>query len=310
MRADLLDVIAVYANPIRWRSRLRLFGAFERHMLDSGVRLTTIECAYGERPFELPDHPRINRVRVRARTLLWVKECLINLAIQRLPEAWKYLAWVDADIRFRKPGWAAETVHALQHYDIVQPWSDCYDLGPDDDHLDAHRSFCRLWHEGKPIVPAGRPGYCFAHPGYAWAARRQTLDWLGGLIETAILGAADHHMALALIGRAQESVPGGVSAGYMAPLLRWQERAARHLCGNIGFVLGTIEHAWHGPKAGRRYVDRWSILVRHGFDPQRDLKRNLSGVLELAGNQPELARDIDHYFRGRDEDATTLGHAS
>lgn len=311
MRSDLLDVIAVYANPVRWRSRLRLFHQFEAHMIESGVRLTTIECAFGERPFELPHREGVNRVRVRAHSLCWTKENLINLAIQRLPHDWRYIAWVDADIRFRKPHWASETVHALQQYQVIQPWSDCYDLGPDDDHLEQHRSFCRLWHDGKPIMqgPKCGPGspYRFAHPGYAWAATRQALEWLGGLIETAALGAGDHHMALALIGRVMESVPGGMHPGYIEPLKRWQDRACHHIGFNIGYLPGTIEHAWHGPKEARRYVDRWGVLVRHKFDPAEDLKRNVFGVLELAGNKPALRLDIDRYFRARDEDATTLG---
>ncbi|MBV9758442.1 MAG: hypothetical protein JO047_15450, partial [Alphaproteobacteria bacterium] len=205
MRADLLHVVTCIANPIRWASRIALFQRFAAHVLAAGAHLTVVECAYGDRPFACDAVAGAAHIGVRARTMLWVKENLLNIGIARLPQDWKYVAWIDADITFRHPDWAAETVHALQLYDIVQPWSDCYDLGPDDDHLDAHRSFCRLWHEGKPILPAGRTGYCFAHPGYAWAARRQTLDWLGGLIETAILGAADHHMALALIGRAHES---------------------------------------------------------------------------------------------------------
>ena len=45
MRADLLDVVAVIANPIRWESRVRLFKDFVRHMQESGVRLTIVECA-------------------------------------------------------------------------------------------------------------------------------------------------------------------------------------------------------------------------------------------------------------------------
>jgi hypothetical protein len=36
------------------------------------------------------------------------------------------------------------------------------------------------------------------------------------------------------------------------------------------------------------------------------LKRNSFGVLELAGNKPQLRRDMDAYFRSRNEDATTL----
>jgi hypothetical protein len=275
-------------------------------MLDSGVHLTVVECAFGDRPFDCDGTDGVLHVPVRAKTLVWTKENLLNLGIARTPG--RYIATIDADVRFRKPGWASETVHALQQYDVVQPWSDCYDLGPDDDHLDTHRSFCRLVHEKQPIVqgPNAIGSYRFGHPGYAWAYTRQALEWVGGLVETAALGAADHHMALALIGRVGESIPGNMTGGYKAPLYRWQNAAVRHVGGNIGYVPGTIEHLWHGRKDKRAYVSRWDILARHGFDPVTDLKRNTWGVIELAGNKPELRRDIDLYFRSRDEDSNSL----
>jgi hypothetical protein len=303
MRAELLHVVAVVANPIRWESRIRLAREFIAEMLDAGVRLTVVECAYGERPFDLAPPPHVNHVRVRAKSLVWNKENLINIGIARLPQDWQYVAWIDADISFRKAGWAAETVHALQQYDVVQPWSDCYDLGPDDDHLQAHRAFCRIVADGGTI--AGPP-YQFAHPGYAWAATRRALTDLGGLIDTAALGAGDHHMAMALLGRVDDSVDGRITAGYRAPLRVWQRRALHHIGGNIGAVPGTIEHAWHGKKESRNYVGRWSILANHDFDPATDLVRNTWGVVELAGNKPALARDIDRYFRQRDEDGNSL----
>jgi hypothetical protein len=201
-------------------------------------------------------------------------------------------------------------VHALQHYDVVQPWSDCYDLGPNGEHLELHRSFCRLHHERQPIVQGPkhhRAPYRFGHPGYAWAWTRRALDCVGGLIETAALGAADHHMALALIGKVEDTIHGKMTPAYSAPLKLWQQRAVRHIAGNIGYVAGTIEHDFHGPKASRAYVDRWDILVKHGFDPNTDLRRNSFGVVELAGNKPELRRDIDVYFRSRNEDSNVAG---
>ena len=304
MRADLLHVVTCVSNPIRWESRIRLYRDFEQHMLESGANLTVVECAYGDRPHELAGREGVNHVPVRSRTLLWNKECLLNLGLARLPEDWKYVAFIDADIRFRKPGWAAETVHALQQYDVVQPWSDCYDLGPNDDHLLVHRSFCRLWQDGYPIVIGGP--YQFGHPGYAWAFTRQALDWLGGLIETAALGAGDHHMALALIGRVIESAPSGISAAYMRHLLAWEKRATMHIAGNISYLPGTIEHAWHGPKAKRKYIERWEVLKKHAFDPDTDMKRNVWGVFELAGNKPEMRQDFDRYFRARNEDSNSL----
>ena len=42
-------------------------------------------------------------------------------------------------------------------------------------------------------------------------------------------------------------------------------------------------------------------LLNISFDPFDDLKRNVFGVLELAGNKPDLTRDIEIYFRLRDE---------
>ena len=309
MNPALLHVVTAIANPVGWRSRVALFRRFAAHMRDSGVQLTVAECAYGERPFECADIEGVHHIGLRSRTVVWNKESLLNIAISRLPPDWKHVAWLDADIEFRRPDWAARTVQALQLYDVVQPWADCYDLGPNDEHLATHQSFCKLYCEGRPIVqgPNARPGgYAFAHPGYGWAATRAALEHLGGLIDTAALGAADHHMAMALVGRVDESIHGAMTQGYKAPLHRWQARAMRHLGGNIGYVPGTIEHLWHGAKDKRRYVDRWDILARHRFSPDEDLKRNVFGLIELTGNKPALRRELDGYMRQRDEDSNSL----
>jgi hypothetical protein len=315
MRPELLDVVAVYNNPMRWASRLATFRAFCAHMHDCGVRLTVVECAYGERPFELAGTTP-HYVGVRARTVLWIKENLINLGIQRLPADWKYVAWIDGDLVFRDANWAAETVHALQQYQIVQPWSEAVDLGPNGEIMQTHKSFCYQLAAGEPVISDrsrfwqfdGGP-YAYPHPGYAWAATRQAIEWTGGLIEHAAMGAGDHHMAMALVGRVDASVPCALSdmpPGYARPLQLWQDRALRHIHGAIGYVRGTIEHRWHGRKADRGYVSRWAMIMENRFDPDFDVKRNSCGVLELAGNKPALTRQLDGYFRQRNEDANTL----
>jgi hypothetical protein len=248
--------------------------------------------------------------------MLWIKECLINdgikSAVQLFGDSCQYISWVDGDVSFRDPQWALETLHELQHYAILQPWSICYDLGPKGEHVELHHSFCEVYLDGRSIVQGPRhngKAYRFAHPGYAWAARRPALAFCGGLIDTAILGAADHHMALALIDKVADTYPNAVTAGYKAPLQRWQSRALTHsgFGRNVGIVRGTIEHLWHGPKRARGYIPRWTILERNLFDPATDLVRNEWGIWELAGNKPQLRRDIDRYFRQRDEDSNTLG---
>lgn len=308
-----LHVFTARFNPLRWQQPERHFRDWVEHMLDTGVALTVVECQYGERDHRaVPGNAErhVNFVPVRADSWAWSKENLLNIGVARAPAA-KYLCWCDSDVFFRRPEWAAETIEALQHYRVVQPWSDAYDLGPHDEHLQHHRSFCRQYvHEGPtavvPIGPRfwkfdGGP-YDYPHSGYAWATTRAVLDWVGGLYELGGMGSGDHHQALALAGRVDRSWPGGTVASYQAHLLRWQQRALTVVNGRIGYVPGTIEHRFHGAKRNRGYLSRWEMFVRHGFDPDTDLKRNSWGVLEWAGNKPELEREWDLYLRSRRED--------
>lgn len=307
MRPDLLHVVVPVFNPRRYKSHTRNCARFLEHMIQSGVRVAVVECTYGDAPPVFGSVPGITHVHVRAQTVVWVKECLIKIGIERLPPDWKHVAWIDADVTFQRSDWAAETVYALQHYDFVQPWEHCFDQGPHGEHMELHHSFCRQWiKEPETVTMMGKGGYRFAHPGYAWAANRSTLEKVGGLIETAVLGAADHHQALAMVGHAKLSIPGGLTDGYARPIYQFEARCNAHVAGNIGYVGGTLAHAYHGDKKGRAYISRWDILKRHDFDPALDLKRNTAGVWELSGNKPGLRRDIMAYFADRGEDATTI----
>lgn len=320
MRADLLDVVVPMTNPLRWKVREAQFTRFIDQMVAAGVRLTVVECALGERPFMFADDPRLKaagarHVGVRNFTMCWVKENLVNLGI---PSDARYIAWLDCDIEFRNRDWASETVHALQHYEIVQCWSEAIELGPQGQILALHRSFASLLHAGSPVLLCSpykdtwrKDGGMleYPHPGYAWAARRDALERLGGLFELGVSGSGDHHIALALIGKAERSMPSSVITACPAlikHLLAWQARALHHINQNIGYVANAIEHSFHGSSKNRRYWDRWSIFVEHAFDPDLDIKKNLFGVIELSGNKPGLRRDIDRYLRSRAEDQNTL----
>ncbi len=312
MKADLLDVFAVRSNPLRWQQPEIVAKEWVEHMLDSGVRLHLVEVQYGERPFLYADIAHVNHIGLRARTWCWSKENALNIGISRVPDA-RYIATSDSDIFHRRASWAAETVQALQHYDVVQPWSDAYDLGPNDEHIQHHVSFCRQYLNGQPVAPRGPKWWKFSggpydypHSGYVWAWTRQALDWLGGLFEVGGMGSGDHHMALALAGQGTSSLPGGCSAPYREHVMRWQARALAHINGNIGYVPGTIEHRFHGRKADRGYLSRWDMFIRHGFDPETDLKRNTFGVFEWTGNKPDLRREFDLYLRSRNEDVNVL----
>jgi hypothetical protein len=313
---ETLHVVACVSNPLRWASREKLArAAIADWLREPDVEVLLVECAYGSRPFALTDiaGARVKHVGVRATTMAWTKECLLNIGISRLPAGAEKIAALDADITFRRDGWATETLAALDLYPVVQPWDAAYDLGPNDEHLQVFRSFASVYHAGGPVTACadafwkfdGGP-YEYPHSGYAWAFQRRALDEIGGLFELGGMGSGDHHMALALTGHADSSLPGGVGAVYRTAVKTWESRALAATNYKLGFVHGTLEHPFHGRKSDRGYLSRWDMFLTHGFDPHADLKRNTQGVLEFAGNKPELEREFDRYLRARNEDVNSL----
>ena len=255
------------------------------------------------------------KVRVSDHGEIWTKENLLNIALQHLPADWKYVAWIDSDLIFARPDWVSETLHKLQHYAFVQMFSIALDLSPAYEPIAAHHGLVYSWQQGQepPSVDVYYGGGDKQnsivnkwHPGYAWAARREALDAVGGFMDFAILGAGDHHMAKALIGRSLDSVHKDMHSSYKNRILAWQDRAEEHIKRNIGCVDGTILHYWHGPKANRRYVDRWKILVENQFDPDCDIYRDTRGLYRLTGNKIRLRDQIRAYFRQRNEDGIDM----
>ena len=311
MALPKLRVVTSRFNPLRWKAPDRHFADWATAVLDSGADLTVAEVQYGAREFTCA-LPHVTHVGLRSDSWSWSKENALNLAIQRTPEA-QHIAWQDADVFHRNPDWARETVEALQHYRVVQTWTRTLDLGPNDELIAVHRSFADCYMHGDQLVHLagqcwksdGGP-YDYPHSGFSWACRRDMLEYTGGLFELGGMGSGDHHMALAMIGQVASSWPAGTSASYRAHLLRWQDRVMRYVNGRIGVVHGMVEHRFHGRKCDRGYLSRWGMFVRHGFDPDTDLKRNSYGVLEWSGNKPELEREWDLYLRSRNEDINSL----
>jgi hypothetical protein len=323
MRADLLHVVAVYSNPRRYASRERLARAFVAHMVASGVRLTFVEHAFGDRPFVFTPDPAWQLVQVRggANQELWIKEALQKIGVRHLPADWQYLALIDADITFTRPDWASETVHMLQHNQVGQNWSHSVDLGPNGEVLpnewgnDADRSFAAAWAAGDVDMPTGAYGRGTSrallkskvkdwrqHYGYAWAFRRAAWDGIGGLPDWLVTGSADYHAALAFAGK-QDRSEAYISPGATRRLAEFWQRCDAHVRQDIGVVPGTILHGFHGAKKNRVYLSRRDILIESQFDPDRDLTYDWQGIPSLAGDNRLLRDGLRRLMVVRNEDS-------
>ena len=147
----------------------------------------------------------------------------------------------------------------------------------------------------------------YRHPGFCWAARREALNKVGGLIDFAILGSGDWIMSNALFGEVDKTVNAGYTDEYKRLCKTWEYRALKHIRKNVGYMPGLVNHYHHGIKKNRNYDNRWKLLVNTKYNPLTDLKKDVSGVYQLQDDGTdrfiELRDGLRRYARLRNEDS-------
>lgn len=299
-----LHVIGVIENPMRYHSRYRLFREWYAAMLaTANVKVYIVEIAYGDRHFEVTDSANPQHLQLHSNQPIWHKESMQNLAVKKLlPADWKYLATIDCDVFFDHDGWALESIHQMQDYSVIQPWSDCVDLGFRGRVLKHFKSFCFQHQLGVPKQTHPSQPYEYAHSGFAWCYRRDFFEAVNAQwMDFCILGSADHHQAFSLINEANKTIKHGMSPNFFKMVYDWQFLAYRHTNGFVGYVPGFIKHKHHGPKNRRLYRERWDILIDNHFDPIKDLVHDTQGLVKVIG-KPKLVHDCRKYMLHRSED--------
>ena len=322
-----LWIVTSYFNPGGFQSKRRNYERFRAVMQRSGLQLWTIESSFGTRPFELSPAPDVWQLRAPA--VMWQKERLLNVAIRRLPERCRKVAWVDCDVLFANADWAVTTAELLERYWLVQPYATCVRLARGATRFTGDAEVARS--AGAVYAEAPRAmhdnGYeQHGETGFAWAARREVLEE-HGLYDTCIIGGGDHVMAHAMAGDTRSICLDrllGRETAQRAHFTRWASAVHQTVQGSIGHVDGMLLHLWHGERVHRRYTARHRELEEFGFDPARDLRISASGCWDWASAKPAMHAWAAAYFSDRHEDGapgnetrpsggesiSTRGHAS
>jgi len=325
-------VITVLSNPCRFRRRFELYFRFAEMCKHAGVKLITVEQAFGDRQFMVTTSSNPFHLQVRSNEILWVKENLINLGIKHACaiaptmglEA-REVAWVDADCRpTRTPSdWFEETWHALQHHKFVQMWEYMMDLDINFSPLGGFQPgfMANYIKYGSPTpeqvkeienqlgYPTTSSSRLLGRPGLAWACTIDAYNKVGGLIDWAVLGAGDYYMSHGLVGTisyaTNEYVNKDCNNPYARKLFEWQERALYWIKKDVGYVSGLVYHDYHGSKVNRQYGSRGKILMDNQYNPDTDIKYDSHGQLQLETRnerQIKLRDQIRAYFLARNED--------
>jgi len=239
---------------------------------------------------------------------MFQKEALLNILIKRLTAKYDAIAWIDGDLIFTNPRWPELTLKALEHFPVVQLFSQA--------HLQDRT--------GEIAVSTKSVGWYFStrdsrwadfkecHPGFAWAARSEVLEKTQGLYPYGITGCGDTLMLQGWSGyrspRVDKLFDGLHINRSIQPWMfsAWDVADGEDPVDNMSFVMGDVVHLWHGELRQRQNAERMEWLRE--LNPDTDLKMREDGVLEWSDfavrNKKRLVEGIASYFQSRDEDGT------
>lgn len=265
----------------------------------AGVPVYVIECAIGSAAFWVPTRPGL--VRIRAPHAGWHKERLLNILEQVVPPRFTKLAWLDADILFDDPAWAANAEALLDRHPVIQLFDSAAWLQPD------NTAVSRTWPGFAATFARTRsaPSEADAHPGFAWAMQRDLWRQHGGLLDRAATMGADSAMAYAWCG----CEPPAVYVDGSPAIAKWCLQARRLVAGRVAALPGRIQHLWHGPYAWRQYGRLREQLAAAGWAGDSELVADVYHPLQLPYRlaRPQVFEPVYlDFFAQRGDDVTML----
>lgn len=310
-RPNNLWAITSYFNPVGYRTRRENF----RHFRDRlGVKLIAVELGYRDN-FDLAAGDADILIQIDGGDVLWQKERLINLALGKLPDDCSKVAWVDCDIIFDRPDWAAKVEAILDRVPLAQTFRHVRNLPPGTlpeavagMELPTRRSLIDAFNSGVPLevclneLPSdGAIAYKMAR-GFAWAARRDLLD-RHGLYDACIIGGGDRALAYAIFGWFDAAVRHfHMSEIETRRFMAWAVPFAEAVGGAVDSIDADIFHLWHGDMRRRGSGSRQAGLRRFAFNPNDDIAVSETGAWRWNTDKPDMHAFMQSYFESRMED--------
>lgn len=279
-------IIACYYNPLKNPLRKECFDRWYDSIKHLEHRI--IELAIGNDDFQIPENKFIERIRSKHN--LWYKEQLLNILINKLPEKYKYVFWMDTDIELTNKNWILDSVKLFEKgINVIQPFSICKHLTPESPYLDI-KYFDDLSSELsddkiKRIAKDNKIWRSFSynaskvglkrissndydlhgHVGFIWGARLDNLR-ICDLYEKSLTGGADHIIAHATVGQFNEKDINEVYKDDLVNVLNFMKtwwtvhygsiEPLGAFRGSLGCVNGELYHHYHGDLDKRDYYNR------------------------------------------------------
>ena len=146
----MLAAITCHFNPIEYDNIVRNYWMFREDL--QNVDLFTIELSFTDK-FEVND---ATQLQAQPAQIMWQKERLLNILVEKLPAKYDKIARLDGDILFQNANWAEAAEKKLDEFPLVQLFEFAYDT---DSGLDLVKR--------TPGIVRGGLNPTEAKPGYA-----------------------------------------------------------------------------------------------------------------------------------------------
>jgi hypothetical protein len=294
-------VITTFFNPQKSLNRYNNFLKFVDHMKEQKIPLYVAEGYYYKDTPQLTNNDCDNLFTFEYYDILWQKERLLNLLIEKLPKEIDAIGWFDADIIFLCDNLKDQCIEALSYYPVIQPWSICNFLNDNGSINRIFKSMAYYNFENNFKEVNQRKN----HPGYAWCIRREELEKINGFYDTMICGNGDTFMAMGFYGHLnypflkQEKITSAATEHFS----RWWNICNKIINKEVSYLNITINHLYHGTHENRRYWERVKCLFENGFDPNIHLDFAENKTYKYSSKAPLIIKDyIKDLLLGRKDD--------
>jgi hypothetical protein len=307
-------VVCCLFNFTGSKFRLYNYNAFRRQLKKHKVKILTVEFSPKEE-YELNYNDADILIQLSDGDLMWQKERLLNIGIDRLPTDTDNVIIIDTDVIFGQRDIIQRIEKKLKKYQVVQCFEYKRDLNPlldltKFDFFNVDQSLSQNFYDNSAykqdsekasiIRNFQRCGQFNGIFGYAWAFNYKIIKKIK-LFEDNIVGGGDRTMAAAFLRQDLLYHFPGTNKQPFEDYCKLVKKNIKRK--EVGYLKDTTIYVlYHGEIKKRYYNERHNILKMYEFDAAKDLIKQKKLPLKFNDSVDEAMKEsIKYYFVNRRE---------
>jgi hypothetical protein len=283
-----MAIVLVFFNPQRSVRIVQNILTVVHYLKTANIPYYIHELAFNDEPHVFA--PAENIKLSRSTSYMFYKENLIHTLLPQIPAKFTKICIMDADIFFDEPLWYTVVSTMLDIYDVCQPFTTTYFLGPD---YKAIKQLTNCVDSSAPKID-----WVHEHTGHVWAFRRSWYEE-SGIPDVTIAGGGDFVMSTTLRGSHHI---------YDKTYLLYKDFLPTKSFADTrrGSCDLNIYHYYHGSEINRQYYSRiesiTDVLATNGLTLQSAFQRRKDGILEWKSAHLTVMNDFMRGYFGRRND--------